>query len=74
MANQKGQISDDNVYTVKTTGGKEIRAVQSKAHPGLYELKFYPGGQLPEVWKNHLFTTQNEAKKYIDSYLKAASK
>lgn len=57
-----------------TSGGKELRIMQSKQYPGLYEIKFYPGGEVPDVWKDHRFTAASEAQKYIDKYLAAASK
>lgn len=57
-----------------TVGNKrDITAVQSKVHPGLYELKFVGGGEVPDIWKGHLFTNMTEAKKYVDAYLQARS-
>lgn len=57
-----------------TNGGKELRIMQSKQFPGLYEIKFYPGGEVPDVWKDHRFTAHSEAQKFIDRYLAKASK
>ena len=48
---------------------REIITVQSKESPGLYELKFAGGGEVPDVWKNHKFTTTTEANKFVKSYL-----
>lgn len=54
-----------------TTAGakREIVCAQSKKHPGLYELKFKGGGEVPDVWKDHLFTSEKVAQKWIESYL-----
>lgn len=65
MAVRKAQTTAENK--------RDITAVQSKKHPGLYELKFVGGGEVPDIWKNHLFTNINEAKKYVDAYLQARS-
>lgn len=53
-----------------TVGNKrDIITVQSKESPGLYELKFDGGGEVPDVWKNHKFTTPLEAEKFVQKYL-----
>ena len=79
MAVRKNRTSVDRVPTARssatlkpnnTTGkGKELRIIPV---PGsaMYRIAFYPGGEVPDVWKHQKFTSITEAQKEINRYLR----
>jgi hypothetical protein len=80
MAARRSRTSVDRVPTARssatlrpnnTTGkGKELRIVPVGKGSAMYRIAFYPGGEVPDVWKNQKFTSLTEAQKEIDRYLR----
>lgn len=57
----------ENNLIAKTGKGKEIRLAPANNVQG-FELKFYPGGQMPKDLKG-VFTSRKEAEKVVQAYL-----
>ena len=59
------------VANPRTSGGKELRILPDGIRgSSLLRIAFYPGCESPAVWKDKRFTSEREAQKCIDFYLR----